>query len=61
MRQFDSTMKVTQAMGVFNTLSRVSESTVGADEINQGDEEVDPVLPTIKTDLELKSKKKEML
>jgi len=50
----DVASMVTQAMGVFNTLSRVSESTVSSDEIVA--DAADVITPVLKTDLEIKSK-----
>ena len=42
-------------MGVFNTLSRVSESTVPSDMVVEDDSNVGILTPTVKTDLEIKS------
>merc|ERR1712212_823316 len=49
----DVASMVTQAMGVFNTLSRVSESTVSSDEIVA--DAADVITPVLKTDLDIKS------
>merc|ERR1719289_500369 len=51
----DVASMVTQAMGVFNTLSRVSESTVPSDMVVEDDSNVGILTPTVKTDLEIKS------